>query len=199
MSSLEQRENELSLHQLERVKKFLLFDKLPTREIYIETIIVLGTTQHVDPRSFVDRVDALLEFANRYPKATVIFTGKGPHTSKGIKTLDIEALQMQQLAREKGLRNSCLVELTSQNTKENIHNSLKLQRDTSKLFICSRLMARRVDYYVKKEMESEPNFPYYIVDTDVRQIKQQGFQTYHLENLMYEWKRLPLYRHQGDL
>ncbi len=160
------------------------------------------------------RVESAVEFAKKYSKALVLFSGKRPDVSRAneqeMQDSYSEARVMAEAAIELGLRNAVVLEEQSLHAGQNIKNSLDLLNGLELrrlLVVCSSYMGRRLDYYMKKELKErslEGRLDTFIYDADVAQdairiplttVEQER----KGQRILYEAKRLSQYRRKGDL
>jgi uncharacterized SAM-binding protein YcdF (DUF218 family) len=185
----------------EWIHQYLQFDRPPTDEHSVDTIIVLGTSKRLD--CFEKRISTTLMYADIFPQASIIFSGKEPAKKKGI--LDesgngyVESAIMAKEAKSRGLASERIaLETKSTNTKENVSLSLAMVSDEdSVLFITSGYLGRRVDLYAQKQKKQN----YFIVDTDVRDDANGRESNFERKNkkLLYEAPRILKYGLKGDL
>ncbi len=199
-------------HHLKRIEKFLRYDSPPPNNHPIDTILVLGTSKSIDPRSFELRIATALNFSQQYPEAQVVFSGKHPDVNRALPHELAhsyrEAAVMAEEAVRRGLAKKRIVlETESKNTRENVMFSLnQIPIGDNILIVCSAYVGRRVSLYLKR-MQQEyliPERNYFIVDADVR-LDYSGKtldQQHHVRKnnkTLYEWERLVKYRRKGHL
>lgn len=173
----------------------------------------MGTSRLLSPVSFEMRVAATNDYADKFPQSIVIFSGKQTK-DKTVHPLEtgsqyVEAAVMADEAIRRGLDpQRVLLEERAINAKENIENSLAMLTDEEQIvFISSDYLGRRIDLYLEK-MRQVQTLPegkqFYIFDADVHEDSLGAhFTPEQLERkrkrLVYEAKRIPLYRAKGDL
>jgi uncharacterized SAM-binding protein YcdF (DUF218 family) len=194
--------------------EYLRFDRPPSEEQSLDTLIVVGTSRLLSPISFDMRISTLIDYADTSPRSTVIFSGKhagggkahpqesGPHY--------IEAAVMADEAMRRGLDPQRVrLETQATNAKENGLHSVEMlsSEDEHVVFISSDYLARRIDLYLEKmkQLQTLPRDKhFYLVDADVREdasgviITPEQMERKQ-KRLVYEAKRIPLYRAKGDL
>lgn len=196
--------------KFEKIKTYLLYDSPPQPEQPINTLVLLGTNPRTTPRWYKERLDILEFYAETYPQATIIITGKGPNREKrealGIAQDFIEAEAMQSDALRRGIvGDRIILERDSTNVKENIVNTMNMLPDESiTLLIGSGFLGRRIDGYLLKYCQQRgialPS--YYYVDGDVQNFRSNDTKPLDeklLEVIAGEWSRLLHYAKQGDL
>jgi uncharacterized SAM-binding protein YcdF (DUF218 family) len=194
--------------------EYLRFDRPPLEEQSLDTLIVMGTSRLLSPISFDLRVSTLIDYANKSPEATIIFSGKQAGGNKAHPQESgpqyIEAAVMAKEAMSRGLDPQRVkLETKAINAKENVIHSVEMlsPEDEHILFVSSDYLARRIDLYLEKmkQLQTLPtDKQFYLVDADVREdATKRSFTLEQMDRkqkrLLYEFKRIPLYRAKGDL
>ncbi len=200
--------------QYDRWANFLRFHRPPWPLDPVNVIIVATDSPNIDLTSFNMRIDSGIEFSKRYPNATVIFSGKRPDLSRAnpdeLQDGYSEAKLMADRAINLGLNAEVVLEEESLHSGQHIPNAFDLIADRpleGVLVVCSSYMARRMDYYLKKELKIRNlvgKFATFIFDADVAwdlagsnlSLEEQARKK---QRVLYEAQRLSLYRKQGDL
>lgn len=185
----------------EWMQQYLQFDRTPTESSKIDTIVVLGTSKTLE--CFDKRINTALFYAEVFPQASVIFSGKEPDKRKGYVDESgddyLEASIMADVAIKKGLDPSrTKIEKKSTNAKENVINSLAMiPHANTVLFVTSGYLGRRVDLYAQKQQREN----YFVVDSDVQIDASDSDVANELSNkqLLYEASRIIRYGLKGDL
>lgn len=192
-------------HQMDRLGRFLSFQLEPTAEDYPDALIVLATSPYSQSTSFAKRITTTLQYAQYYPFAKILLSGKHPDVSRAfpheLAPEYSEAAIMREQVIKQGLSPKKLLPLEdeSTNTRENVFNSLDKLSPLSKsvLFICDKLQGRRVYYYFQKYTHLHPEFQHvkcFLIDASLQQ--QNPLDQEHIH---YEASRLFSYRRKGDL
>lgn len=208
-------ETTLTPKQYEKVVRFLRYHNPPTPDDPVNTIIVPTTSPYFDMESFRKRLDASLLYSRLYPTASIIFTGKRPDLSRAVAEERVEnyseASVMSKTAVNEGLgQKRVVLEELSTNTSESIANVFELLKEKPLggiLVTCSSYMARRIDYYIKRELRNRSlagKVKVFIFDADVAEdlegkLTSDESSDRKRRSILYEAKRLSKYRNKRDL